>query len=212
MDGATRRNAGVDTHNYFRETSRVSSIRLYILDALVVEGPMHGHQLRLLAEKEHVHDWTDISVGAIYGALKRMLAEGLISEVRSEREGSYPERQIYDITDEGRVALALTKRDALQEIVVRSDPFDLAMSRLDHDKLDSLPDVLAARIERLRAMVIEADAHLRAISQYLTFTEKIVMQHKAARLAADVAWHEDLFAQLPEIIADESARKDDHHV
>jgi DNA-binding PadR family transcriptional regulator len=190
----------------------VSSIRLYILDALVVEGPMHGHQLRLLAEKEHVHDWTDISVGAIYGALKRMSSEGLIAEVRSERDGAYPERQIYDITDAGRVALAVIKRDALREIVTRADPFDLAMSRLDTDKLATLPDVLAARIATLKAMVVEADAHLAAISKYLTFTEKIVMKHKAARLAADVEWHEDLFAQLPEIIADESARKDDHHV
>jgi DNA-binding PadR family transcriptional regulator len=186
----------------------VSSIRLYILDALVVEGPMHGHQLRLLAEKEHVHDWTDISVGAIYGALKRMSIEGLIEEVRSEREGSYPERQIYDITHDGRIALAVTKREALREIVQRADPFDLAMSRLDLDKLETLPDVLAARIARLKAMVIEAEAHLASISQYLTFTEQIVMKHKAAKLAAEVEWHEDLYNQLPEIIADESARKE----
>jgi DNA-binding PadR family transcriptional regulator len=198
----------LDTRNYFCESSRVSSIRLYILDALVVEGPMHGHQLRLLAEKEHVHDWTDISVGAIYGALKRMSGEGLIEEVRSERDGAYPERQIYDITHDGRIALAVTKREALREIVQRADPFDLAMSRLDQDKLDTLPDVLAARIARLKAMVIEADAHLASISQYLTFTEQIVMKHKAAKLAAEVEWHEDLFKQLPEIIADESARKD----
>jgi DNA-binding PadR family transcriptional regulator len=186
----------------------VSSIRLYILDALVVEGPMHGHQLRLLAEKEHVHDWTDISVGAIYGALKRMSLEGLIEEVRSEREGAYPERQIYDITPDGRIALAVTKREALREIVQRADPFDLAMSRLDHDKLETLPDVLAARIARLKAMVIEAEAHLASISQYLTVTEQIVMTHKAAKLAAEVEWHEDLYTQLPRIIADESARKD----
>lgn len=186
----------------------MSSIRLYILDALVVEGPMHGHQLRLLAEKEHVHDWTDISVGAIYGALKRMAAEGLIEEVRSEREGAYPERQIFGITDAGRVALSVTKREALREIVVRSDPFDLAMSRLDPEKLETLTDTLAARIAHLKAMVIEAEAHLASISRYLTFTERIVMQHKAAKLAAEVQWHEELFSQLPEIIADETARKD----
>jgi DNA-binding PadR family transcriptional regulator len=186
----------------------VSSIRLYILDALLVEGPMHGHQLRLLAEKEHIHDWTDISVGAIYGALKRMTAEELIEEVRSEREGAYPERQIYAITEAGRVALAVTKRDALREIVVRADPFDLAMSRLDPDKLSALPDLLGARITRLKAMVADADAHLASISKYLTFTEKVVMKHKVARLNADVEWHEQLYAQLPEIIADESARKD----
>ena len=34
------------------------------------------------------------------------------------------------------------------------------------------------------------------------------MKHKAAKLAAEVEWHEDLYRQLPEIIADESARKE----
>ena len=186
----------------------MSSIRLYILDALVAEGPMHGHQLRLLAEKEHVQEWTDISVGALYGALKRMAAEGLIEEVRAEREGAYPERQIYAITDEGRISLGVTKLNALRDIVIRPDPFDLAMSRLDRSKLDSLDELLSARISHLQATLAETDAHLASISQYLTFTEHLVMQHKGERLKAEIAWHENLYKQLPHIIADESARKD----
>jgi DNA-binding PadR family transcriptional regulator len=186
----------------------VSSIRLYILDALVEEGPMHGHQLRLLAEKEHVQEWTDISVGALYGALKRMAAEGLIEEVRAEREGAYPERQVYAITEVGRVSLAVTKRNALREIVVRPDPFDLAMSRLDKTRLGDLDELLSARISLLKAMAEDAEAHLASIKQYLSFTEYLVMQHKGERLKAEIDWHEDLYKKLPEIIADESARRE----
>lgn len=48
---------------------------------------MHGHQLRLLAEREHVTLWTDITVGALYGAIKRLAAEDLIAEERTEKEG-----------------------------------------------------------------------------------------------------------------------------
>jgi DNA-binding PadR family transcriptional regulator len=186
----------------------VSSIRLYILDALVEEGPMHGHQLRLLAEKEHVQEWTDISVGALYGALKRMASEGLIEEVRAEREGLYPERQVYAITEVGRISLSVEKRNALREIVVRADPFDLALSRLDGGSLGDLDEVLSARIAHLKAMVAETEAHVGSVDKYLTFTEKIVVRHKVARLKAEVDWHEDLYRQLPHIIADESARKD----
>jgi DNA-binding PadR family transcriptional regulator len=186
----------------------VSSIRLYILDALVEEGPMHGHQLRLLAEKEHVSEWTDISVGALYGALKRMAAEGLIEEVRAERDGAYPERQVYAITDVGRISLGVTKGNALREIVVRTDPFDLAMSRLDRTKLSELDELLRARISLLKAMAADAEAHLASIAKYLTFTEHLVMQHKGERLKAEIVWHEELYQHLPHIIADESARKD----
>jgi DNA-binding PadR family transcriptional regulator len=186
----------------------VSSIRLYILDALVVEGPMHGHQLRLLAEKEHVQEWTDFSVGALYGALKRLAADGLIEEIRSEREGAYPERVVYAITDAGRVALGVEKLNALREVVVRADPFVLAVSRLDRNRLDQLDETIAARIARLKAMVAETEAHNASIEQYLTFTEKFVVSHKLALLKAEVEWHEELYRNLPQIIADESARKE----
>jgi DNA-binding PadR family transcriptional regulator len=187
----------------------VSSIRLYILDALVEEGPMHGHQLRLLAEKEHIQEWTDISVGALYGALKRLAADGLIEEVRAEREGSYPERQVYSITDAGRVSLGVEKLNALREIVVRADPFDLGMARLDGSKLDALEELISARITHLKALLAETIAHNSSIGQYLTFTEKFVIEHKTARIQAEVDWHENLYKQLPAIIADESARKRD---
>ena len=62
---------------------------------------MHGHQLRQLAELEHLDMWTDISVGALYGAIKRLAAEDLIEEARVEREGAYPERQVWRITEAG---------------------------------------------------------------------------------------------------------------
>ena len=186
----------------------MSSIRLYILDALVEEGPMHGHQLRLLAEKEHVQEWTDISVGALYGALKRMLVDGVIEEVRAEREGSYPERQVYAITEAGRISLGVTKREALREIVIRADPFDLAMSRLDRTKLDDLAPTLAARLGTLKAMVAESEAHNASIAQYLNYTETFVMNHKVERLRAEIAWLENVTTHLPEIIAAESARKE----
>jgi DNA-binding PadR family transcriptional regulator len=186
----------------------VSSIRLFILDALDTEGPMHGHQLRLLAEKEHVSEWTDITVGALYGAMKRLAAEDLIEELRAEREGAYPERQVFAITEAGRVSLFKMRGDALRDIVIKPDPFDLAMSRLDRTNLDTLDATLAARLGRLRAQLDNYIAHVATIEQYLSVGETIVMEHMTERLRAEITWHERLYNHLPEIIADESVRKD----
>src|SRR5688572_27290391 len=119
---------------------------------------MHGHQLRQLAEKEHIDMWTDISVGGLYGAIKRLASEGLIEEARLEREGSYPERQVYRITEAGHEALHALRLLGLQEVVLKPDPFDLAIGRLDLDEADSLPAILEGRLARLRAMLAENDA------------------------------------------------------
>ena len=198
----------IDTHDYFGKSSHVSSIRLYILSALADEGDMHGHQLRQLAEKEHIDEWTDITVGSLYGALKRLHLEGLIEEVRVEREGAYPERQVWGITNEGRVSLANLRREGLREIVVKADPFDLAVSRLDRTRIDELPVMLEARILTLRAMLADSETHTDYIAQYLTPLEKFVMKHKAERLRGELAWHEQLAHHLPQIITEEKSRED----
>lgn len=193
--------------DYSCESSRMSSIRLFILGSLEQNGPMHGHQLRLLAEEEHVAAWTDISVGSLYGAIKRLAAEGLIEEVRTERAGAYPPRQIWGITQAGRVAAGVIRMAALREIVFKPDPFDLVLTRLDPDHLDDLPGLIEARLASLRAMLADNGAHFDAIRRYLTVSEVHAMEHRQVRLRAEIAWHETLLADLPNIVAEERAHR-----
>ena len=188
----------------------MSSIRLFVLGSLSERGPMHGHQLRLLAEEEHVSMWTDISVGAVYGAMKRLAAEDLIRCVRVEREGNYPERQVFDVTPAGLASLAELRLTGLSRIVLKPDPFDLALTRLDPDRLDELPALLAERTEQLRAHLIESDLMTARALPSLTRAERTIMGHRAHRIRAEIAWHDDLLADLPNIIADERFRTDAH--
>jgi DNA-binding PadR family transcriptional regulator len=183
----------------------MSSIRIFILGSLELRGPMHGHQLRQLAEQEHVTMWTDITVGALYGALKRLAGEGLIEQLRVEHAGAYPPRQIWSITTAGREALGSLRLRALSDIVIKPDPFDLAMTRLDPDHLADLPVTVAARIASLSAMLTEWEAREAAAARYLTVCEKLMVKHRLDRLRAEITWHQELADQLPEIIADEQS-------
>jgi len=169
---------------------------------------MHGHQLRLLAEEEHVGLWTDITVGGLYGAIKRLAAEDLIEEIRVERAGAYPQRQVWAITDAGREAVGALRLRALREIVIKPDPFDLAITRLHTDHLDDLPTIIAVRIGSLNAMLAEWEAHAATIDRYLTAAEKLVMKHRADRLRAEIAWHEELSEALPGIVSGERVEAD----
>ena len=188
----------------------MSSIRLFILDALARE-PMHGHQLRQLAEQEHVHLWTDISVGGLYGALKRLAADRLIAELRTEQVGAYPERQVWAITDAGRSTLARLREQGLAEVVVRTDPVDLALARFDPARVDEVPALMASRIDALRALVEANEGHGRLAAPYLTPLEARVIGHRTARLLAEIDWHEALLADLPALLDAEISRKDHSH-
>jgi DNA-binding PadR family transcriptional regulator len=180
---------------------------LFVLGSLAERGAQHGHALRLLAEEEHIDLWADVAASAIYGVIKRLASEGLIAEVRTEREGNYPERSVYDITAAGRASLDELRREGLEQFALRPDPVDLALARLDPDGLDDLEVVITDRLQRMRDQRAYHEARLIRIDHYLTRMEHQVMRHSLARLGAEVAWHEELLAALPGLITDEKSRK-----
>jgi len=171
---------------------------------------MHGHALRLLAEEEHVDSWADVSPGAIYGVIKRLLTEGLIETVRVEREGNYPERQVFAITPLGASSLRQIREHSLTTLVHRPDPVDLALTRLGDENVDTLGQTIENRIAEL-TLRVEAEKGLAdRIGHHLTLMERHVVRHDLHRLQGELAWHQELLEALPEIIADEKSRKGNH--
>lgn len=186
----------------------MSSIRLFILGSLDQRGPMHGHGLLLLAEEEHIDQWTDFASSAVYGAIKRIARDGLIVGERVEKQGNYPERQVYSITAAGRLALDELRLQGLTEIVIKSDPLDLALTRLDPERLDKLGIILGDRLATLRRTLAANETQLESITHLLTTAELWAMRHQASRWRGEIGWHEELLAALPLIIADEKSRKE----
>ncbi|MBC8136869.1 MAG: PadR family transcriptional regulator [Fibrella sp.] len=181
----------------------MSSIRLFILSSFAELGPMHGHRLRLEAEHTHVHLWTDISVGAVYGAMKRLAAEGLLRESGREREGNRPTRQLYEITEEGQLALATLRKEGLRDVWFKYDPFDLALTRTDHESLDTLPSVVAERLEKVRALLAESRRINEAAREYVSLAKQWALRHTEYRLEAEIAYLSDLLNATSGIVADE---------
>ncbi len=184
----------------------MSRVRLYILGSLVERGPMHGHALRNLAEEEHLDEWTDISVGSLYGALKRMLAEGLIAVERTERDGNYPERQVYAIAESGVAALRSIREQVFRTIDQPHDPFDLAFSRPDPEGMPDLAAAVQLRLDAYRRRLEDGRRKLERIGRYLWRAERLTLEHGLRRLETEVAWHEELLAQLPDLLDDERER------
>lgn len=193
--------------DYSCKSKAVSSIRIYILGSLAERGPMHGHQLRLLAEQEHTHLWTDITVGGIYGAMKRLADEGKIGRVRTERAGHRPERQIYDITTTGREALRSMSSETLRSFALRPDPFDLALTRLDPASLPALEVTLHARRDAIIAAMSAHRVNLSRAAPHLTVAETHTMTHQRFRLQAELDSLDAVLNDLPAILTDEHSRK-----
>ena len=181
----------------------MSSIRLFILSSFADLGPMHGHRLRLEAEHKHVHLWTDITVGAVYGAMKRLATEGLLRETGREQEGNRPTRQLYEITEAGRHALIELRRTGLSDVWFRYDPFDLALTRLDAADLKALPSILTERLDKVRALLIQSRKTNANAREHVGLAKQWALRHTEYRREAEVAYLTDLLATTPEIVTDE---------
>ena len=186
----------------YSRKSNMSSIRLFILSSFAELGPMHGHRLRLQAERNHVTLWTDITVGAVYGAMGRLASEGLLREAGQEKEGNRPTRQLYEITDEGRRVLGELRQEGLGAVWFKYDPFDLALTRVDAELLDALPAILAGRLDKVRAMLAEARRVNEGARPHVGLAKQWALRHTEYRLEAEVAYLNDLLAAAPEVVAE----------
>lgn len=170
----------------------MSVSRLFVLSTLAERGPMHGHQMRLQVAEDRAESWTDIKPGAMYGVLTRLVREGLVEEMRTERQGNYPERTIYRITPEGRRALETLHDQMLRTVVVATDPFDLALAHSGTVPEDILQEITRARLLELNASLATAESRLAGARPWLSTAEKLVAEHQIARLRTEIAWHEQL--------------------
>jgi DNA-binding PadR family transcriptional regulator len=175
---------------------------LFILGTLAASGPLHGHQIRQQAQGDRTEIWTDIRVGSVYGALKRLASESLVREVRTERVGNRPERTIYEITSEGSRALSAVRYAALRDVVSHHDPFDLALAQSRDLAEEDLEQIVANRLAGLRVQTATMRHHAETADPYVNEAERMVLRHLVERLDAEVRWHEELAARVPKIAAD----------
>lgn len=179
-----------------------STIRLFILGTLAAAGPLHGHQIRQQAQSDRAEYWSDIQPGSLYGALKRLAGEALVREVRTERVGNRPERTVYEITPEGRRALAAVHEKALREIGFPHDPFDLALAQARRVAEEDLERIVADRLAHLRARESSLRHQAETADPYVNEAERMVIRHLIERTTAEVRWHEELAERIPKIAAD----------
>ena len=180
----------------------MSSIRLFILGTLSATGPLHGHQIRQQAQSDRTEAWSDIKVGSVYGALKRLATEGLVREVRTERVGNRPERTIYEITQEGRRALAAVRDVALRDLARWDDPFDMALAQSRDIPEKDLEAIVSLRLAALQVKLAAGRQQAESADPYVNEAERMVIQHLIERAEAEVRWHTELAARLPKIAAD----------
>ncbi|MCP4330017.1 MAG: PadR family transcriptional regulator [Alphaproteobacteria bacterium] len=79
-----------------------------------------GYEIRKAFEEGPFHHFFDVGYGSIYPALNRLAEEGLVS-CRAESQEKRPDKKVYSITEEGRLAFTNSLMEPLTRDKLRSE-------------------------------------------------------------------------------------------
>jgi DNA-binding PadR family transcriptional regulator len=158
--------------------------------ALLHYGPLHPYGLRRL-----VREWGKDAVvnveqpTSLYRTIDRLTKAGLVAVHTTSRDQQYPERTVYEITDDGR----RIAREWLGEMLRRPrneyPEFPAALSLVLMLERDEIADELEARASALADRIAEIEAGIEeGRSTGLPRIARLEDEHQLAVTRSEHAW------------------------
>lgn len=109
-----------------------------------MEGPRHGYDLQRLIKNRAMEQYINLAASSMYKTLNRLETAGYIT-ARSEKTGSRPERQVYQLSCQGERRLKELIRKALHTTEPYYDPLNAALTFAQHIPRDAVITALQTR-------------------------------------------------------------------
>ena len=156
---------------------------------LLRAGPLHPYGMQRLIKEWGKESVVNIGQRAnLYKTIKRLHEAGLIAVHRTERDHQYPERTVYELTEEGHAVGLRWLADMLATPRNEYPEFPAALSfamLLGPEKLAAL---LAERSAALEVSLAEVDAELGALGGTLPRVTTLETEYQRAVMVAELDW------------------------
>ncbi|ALE07087.1 hypothetical protein AL755_19120 [Arthrobacter sp. ERGS1:01] len=176
--------------------SKRSPLALAVL-SLLEEAPMHPYRMQQLITSRGKDKVINVSQRAsLYSTIDRLTREGLVRVAETERDGQRPERNVYEITDDGRATAYGWLTDMLS-VPRRSFPdFYAALAHAPMLTPESLAELLETRRGLVAAEVDELRNGLAAVEGFLPRVVLLDTELILQTRATEVAFLDNLLADL----------------
>lgn len=125
---------------------------------------------------------------SIYQTIERLLRAGLIAIVETTRDERWPERTVYQLTDDGRVVVGEWVRDMLATPSREYPEFPAALAFLPLVPPDEVRQKLEARIAVLEGALARIEAGFAELAGGLPRLFLIEVEYQRAMLQAELTW------------------------
>jgi len=162
----------------------------YILGFLIRSGPLHGYQLKAAIERE-AKDFAKIKLPNLYYHLGKMREKGWLDS-KEGREGSRPEKEVFSVTGEGRLAFRDLLERCLAEGVDWDFPLDGALFFSKGLNSGAILKGLAESEARAAEAIESLEAHgrevMREVPESFRDIAALILAHHERHYAAEREW------------------------
>jgi DNA-binding PadR family transcriptional regulator len=132
----------------------------------------------------------------LYTSIKRLGSAGAVAVRQTERDQQYPERTVYEITDEGRQLLFERLAEMVSTPHNEFPAFPAALSFLMLLGPQAAAHSLEKRAEHLEATLASLDEDLEQYSPTVPRVALIETEYQRAAVAAELAWVREVLDDL----------------
>jgi DNA-binding PadR family transcriptional regulator len=157
--------------------------------ALLGAGPLHPYGMQRLIKSWGKDEVVNIGQRAnLYKTIRRLHEAGLIAVRQTERAQQYPERTVYELTEEGRRTGLRWLRDMLAAPRSEYPAFPAALSFAMVLDPGELAGELARRLAAVQARLAQLDSQLQEYRETVPRIAMIETEYQHAVVHAEVRW------------------------
>jgi DNA-binding PadR family transcriptional regulator len=181
--------------------------------ALVCEEPMHPYRMQALIKERGKDQIANVAQrNSVYQTIAALRRAGLIAVRETSRDERWPERTVYDVTEEGRRTLQLWLSTVLSTPAREFPDFPAALSLVagmePHEvgaQLETRTGILETRLAELerpypdlaRVFLLEAEYMAAVVRAEITWLRAVTGDLRSGRLVWSEEWARSL-ARTPE--------------
>jgi DNA-binding PadR family transcriptional regulator len=156
--------------------------------ALLFERPMHPYEIRRLVRERGKDAHVDLRPGSLYRTIERLERARLVEPAETTREGRFPERTVYRLTEHGREELQEWMRELISIPRQEFPQFLNALSVLALLEPDDARLQLEKRLLHLEGEVASSKAQMRRYEKVLPRLFQVEEEYALALREAELAW------------------------
>jgi DNA-binding PadR family transcriptional regulator len=175
---------------------RSNPLALAVL-VLLYERPMHPYEMASTLRERHKEESIKLRYGSLYTVVELLQRAGLVLAQRTVREGSRPERTVYELTAGGEREVRNWMREILSTPVKEFPQLEAGLSLLPALPPEEAIDVLEIRVEFLKRDIDQAkDGLQQAKTAGVAPLFSIETEYRLAALETELCFVENLVERL----------------